>query len=443
MGLIVDKGVLHQAINESCKTINAQNQQLHQILSACDGLNGENLLTGQAWQAAKQQADVLSRQINDALAYNQAVLDDHRTLATLLDQYIDDDFISEDAVTQALDRLHQVDRAIETVRDLLPPVTRTLAGPAIDDLLAQDRRTAQWLQRKINRLHQFDQATSTLYGGDKVGADGNENGFKHHNPLNFLESDDGGLEDDSDKNYDLGSDWLDKQPKASDFKQGDYMSDCFLITTLQALADSGYDLRNGITAHKDKKGKVIYYTVLLYDNGKRVPVDVYYTYYMGTSGIASLWEAAIRQHFGQGALRGGQPNWAWKAITGRKPLKTNGNPGDEALNSKGSVDGTISVASTKPLFLHLPTDNDYTEDGAMLVSANDGTKLPGNGYRIAIAKQHAYEVVETKGDMVCLRNPWGKNYWYDKDGNWTPDNGETFWISKDDFNKAFNKVSQQ
>ncbi|WEV73980.1 T7SS effector LXG polymorphic toxin [Bifidobacterium sp. ESL0798] len=159
MGLIVDKGALHRAIDESCKTINAQNQQLRQILSACDGLNGENRLTGQAWQAAKQQADTLSWQINQALAYNQAVLDDHRTLATLLDQYIDDDFIAEDAVTQALDKLRQVDRAIEAVRDLLPPVTRNLVVPAINDLLAQDRRTGQWLQDKIDRLHQFDQAT--------------------------------------------------------------------------------------------------------------------------------------------------------------------------------------------------------------------------------------------------------------------------------------------
>ncbi|WEV73979.1 hypothetical protein OZX74_08905 [Bifidobacterium sp. ESL0798] len=45
--------------------------------------------------------------------------------------------------------------------------------------------------------------------------------------------------------------------------------------------------------------------------------------------------------------------------------------------------------------------------------------------------------------MVCLRNPWGKNYWYDQDGNSTEDAGELFWISKDDFNRAFREESQQ
>lgn len=46
MGLIVDKEALRQAVG---RTINAQNQQLRRISSACDGLNGESRLTGQAW----------------------------------------------------------------------------------------------------------------------------------------------------------------------------------------------------------------------------------------------------------------------------------------------------------------------------------------------------------------------------------------------------------
>ncbi|WEV58978.1 C2 family cysteine protease [Bifidobacterium sp. ESL0728] len=459
MGLIVDKGALHRAIDDSCKTINAQNQQLRQISSACDGLNGENQLTGQAWQAAKQQADTLGRQINDALAYNQAVLDDHRTLATLLDQYIDDDFIAEDAVTQALGCLHQVDQAIEAVRDLLPPITSNLVGPAINDLLDQDRRTGQWLQDKIDRLRQFDQATSTLYGGDKVGADGNKDWIYHHRAWQFLQDDDKDkkgvrTDDPQNRDYELPLNLLDgPQPTADDFDQGQ-IGDCWLISTLKAMADAGYDIRKGIKKTKDGK----HYIVTLFDNGTPVQVEVDYIYYNGAGGVAGLWEAAIRKQFGRGALNGGQPNWAWEAITGKKPLKVDVNDGSkdistQTLKSKGSKPttdegktgdkkGTISVADSKPSYTKKDGQTG-SKDNELVVSATDGTKLPGNGYRVGIEPKHAYEVVETKGDMICLRNPWGYNYWFDKDGDETSDNGEPFWISRTDFDKAFNAESQQ
>lgn len=255
-------------------------------------------------------------------------------------------------------------------------------------------------------------------------------------------------DDAKNRNYDLPSGLLEYgQPAAADFNQGG-IGDCWLISTLKAMADAGYDLRYGIWQGTNDEGKPCYF-VTLYDNGKPVQVEVDYVYRNGTQGVAALWEAAIRKQFGTSALKGGYPNWAWEAITGKKPLKVDGDPGDEALKSKGSKPtphesktgnkkGTISVASSIQAPLHWPWQQAEEYTGFISAKTNPAVS---ETQKIRIVYAHAYEVVDAKNGMIALRNPWG--YGNSADGNVSDGNDGVFWISESDFDRLFDKDSRQ
>lgn len=240
MGLTVDKKALLAAIDTSSRTIDQRDEQLRRTKKACAALSSETRLTGHGWQAAKEQAATLNLHIEQTLEYNRAVLNDHRTLASLLNEYIDDDFISEDAINQAQEHLRRIDNTIATAQSKLPHAVRTLTDPVINDLLDHNRHTQTWLQGKIKRLHQFDQATANLYGGsNKLGDSG---GLHKHQWWEFWEKekpDDPDMENETNK-ITPPPGLLKTDPLNADELTQGQISDCWLISTLAALMDSGY-----------------------------------------------------------------------------------------------------------------------------------------------------------------------------------------------------------
>lgn len=352
-----------------------------------------------------------------------------------------------------MDRLRQVDRAIEAVRSLLPPVTRTLAGPAIDDLLAQDRRTAQWLQRKIDRLHQFDQATSTLYGGDKVGGHGDAELIKFDK---YSDTDDNPIDW---KQVETG---LENDPLTpGEVHQGE-IGDCWLLSTINSLMeteDGRKWLRDGIRWDPSING----YRVRIYDNdGKPRYVPVVQVAGNGvTNGkkkqcIASLYEAAIWNFYGPGALNGNHPGSASWALTRTNAKETQHGtaslfglpiivpvPGHEiSVDATNNIarDGKVSVGGTKKRYTN--KDGFVNNYGEVSVTAYRNAGQPSAG-KISLVPSHAYEVVDARDGMICLRNPWGRNYWNSKaDGGEVDDtHGGLFWITNSDFDRLFNNES--
>lgn len=457
---------MHAALATSVRTITERDQRLEEAALACDRLANEGQLTGEAWQAVKRQAETTGQKISATLDYDRAILGDHAALSRMLDQYIEDDFIAEDAIVQAQDRLRQVGRIIEIAQELLPPVTRALLSPNLNNLLARDRKTNAWLQQKIDRLHEFDQATAGLYGGQNgYGDTGN---LHDHQWWQFWEHDDSSL----DWSETVESGIVANDPLVAGELRQSGIGDCWLLSTINAMIDAGMDdeLRAGIQDHTDEKPP--YYLVRIYDDGKPVWVKVSQVplngvgvmglsgnqymldrngnkWFNGGQSIASLYEAAIEDQFKNGALNGNNPDSAWEAITGRKPLKTGGDPGNEAMESQGSMptnverrigkgEGTISVAGSKPAPLCWPWQK--TEEYSGSIQAKISPEASGSG-TVEIVYNHAYEVVDARGGMVALRNPWGQGN--QADGKFSDQNNGVFWISKSDFDRMFDSESRQ
>lgn len=155
-----------------------------------------------------------------------------------------------------------------------------------------------------------------------------------------------------------------------------------------------------------------------------------------------MYEAAIENYFQGRALNGNYPDSAWEAITGKPAIHTyQQDATKETRKSKGSLDGTISVAGSKKIDYN---DNDnktpvYSPKitGTEYIQTKYGEKAIKQ--QMEIVPGHAYEVVDVRQDMICLRNPWGIGNGKDSDLS-DPYKG-AFWISKKDFDRLFNQVS--
>lgn len=212
------------------------------------------------------------------------------------------------------------------------------------------------------------------------------------------------------------------------------IGDCYLLASLMALmqTDEGDQLlRDNITWDPALNG----YWVTLYDDGD--PVRYFVDRAQaggarqdGAAGIASIYEAAMKEHLTFGDLtNGGWPVDTFPIITGHDADELTHDPGgDEAWDTDALRDklddGEQLVAST----------GSVDSDGAVQITVNrpdaSGALQPET---VDLHGPHSYAVAGVEPDgSVWVMNPWGA-------GNGA-DGGGAFLVSAADFNLYFNNV---
>lgn len=217
-----------------------------------------------------------------------------------------------------------------------------------------------------------------------------------------------------------------------DVSQGG-VGNCYLLASLMALmqSDAGDQiLRDNLRWDPDRDG----YWVTLYDDGEPVTYFVDRSLARGATenggpGVASIYEAALKEHLGFTDLNnGGWPVDTFPMITGLdaneyKPRWFLGmNDGAIRADLAGGHPGvasTTSIDSASPEFVTVGR------------TAPDGTVTTET---VEIVGPHAYALVSLEPDgSAWVMNPWGA-------GNGA-DGGGPFRVSADDFDRLFTNVA--
>ncbi|RAX19085.1 cysteine protease [Actinomyces sp. Z3] len=278
---------------------------------------------------------------------------------------------------------------------------------------------------------------------------------------------------------------LDGSEEWDDVHQG-RVGDCYLMATLQAYSwtdDGKQVLRENMRWDESKQA----FIVTLYDDGKKVEVEVDDVYTYGNSGydIISVYERAYGKHFGDEAIRdGGHPDdviavisgndsetvrtigWTWNLI----PQQQHGYTNEEWNAIEEAVeDGKPVIATTgggdfdngDQVTALADTNDDgviRSEDENEGVTVGEGRKSwrpdvePGaepdeeGQYRIVGGEYdepgertaHAYTVVAIDDETVTLYNPWGENHPAEDYSTPPGDLGDGYIrISREDYEKYF------
>ncbi|MCL2653823.1 MAG: hypothetical protein FWD63_08580 [Propionibacteriaceae bacterium] len=148
-------------------------------------------------------------------------------------------------------------------------------------------------------------------------------------------------------------------------------------------------------------------------------------------GIASLYEAAVQQQYGYDYLHGDNSvTHAAEIVSNESTTWYTSNLAARAVESNGSMDGTMSVALTP---------KSYTGGSDHIaVSATSSPSSFIAPREVSIYHDHFYEVVDIKNGMIGLRNPWGINNTADWEAQ---DASGVFYISQTDFDRAFSSLT--
>lgn len=206
------------------------------------------------------------------------------------------------------------------------------------------------------------------------------------------------------------------------------IGDCWLVSTINALMETEEGrqlLRDNVRWDPSAGG----YQVTVYDDSGD-PVTVLVTQIIdqgatvnGQPGIVALYEAAVMLNGGWGGLEGRLPWLGPTRIAGQDSntyVHIIASISDNAVESGGSANGGISLASTRPRF---PFGNPPQ------VAVTHDPNLPGLPDTVTILFNHVYEVVDIQNGMIGLRNPWGpKN---------SHDGGGVFYVTQQDFDNLF------
>lgn len=205
------------------------------------------------------------------------------------------------------------------------------------------------------------------------------------------------------------------------------LGDCWLIATIDALmetADGRTRLRAGIRWDAAARG----YRVRLHDRMGR-PRIVLVTRVLqgcaglddGGQGIVSLYEAAAYALYGWNGARSHLPSFGVRALTNTRTftrVRLAGRISHAAVKSGGSAGGGVCLAGTRPL---------WPWEAKRIVPAR---RMPSGGtFEVSVEPDHVYEIVDIRGGLIGLRNPWGP-------GN-TADGGGVFYVTRGVFDAAF------
>jgi hypothetical protein len=140
----------------------------------------------------------------------------------------------------------------------------------------------------------------------------------------------------------------------------------------------------------------------------------------------------MKKHGWEG-LDGNSGSFAYETITGRDATylgwdgQSDPSLAEQVLERPGSTSGVSDViAATShgafPGGGSLEVDA-WTWQGGRRTQIADGAEIVGN---------HLYEVVDTRGGLIGLRNPWGPG----NDAGWE----EVFYVTPEDFDRAYQGI---
>jgi hypothetical protein len=201
------------------------------------------------------------------------------------------------------------------------------------------------------------------------------------------------------------------------------IGDCWLLATYNRLLldDGERQLLRKNARYSDLEDG---YYVKIYD-AEGEPVEVFVdqvlpegvTVKNGDPGIISVYESAVAQVYGENHLDGDSFHEGIRIFTGQ-------------------TDGFKITASTNKKFEHILANNDVmyaasqaNHEYSLLVKAYKDSLFYDDYENIKIVPNHGYTVVGYQDDYIGLINPWGPDN--------PADGGGVFWVSKDDFKKAF------
>lgn len=217
-----------------------------------------------------------------------------------------------------------------------------------------------------------------------------------------------------------------------DVAQGN-IGDCFMLSSVGSLlsSDGGDEfIRDNVRWDADKEG----FWVTLYSDGEPKEVFVDYVFDNGArqgdwdwlvfSGdkpsIAALYEAAIREEYGNDFLDGGVPADAMEIITGREVDVVENS--DYSGMDPEQVDGLRDVLDDGG---QVVISSPRSGENQITVTAPDGSSR-----EIEVVNTHSYVVTRIDPDgSVWMQNPWGP-------GN-SADGGGEFRVSPDDVENLF------
>lgn len=163
MGLRFDRTGLTGWFEQSNRGLSRQDEAIEQGGKACDSLASDDNLTGQAWQAAKDDTTTnLHAALKRQLDANRRLEEANRRV-TAMAADMPADYIDEDGLDESIGQLKRAMNQAQDAADNGEPLLSYLTVHFVEGFCNMCQEAIDTLQRYIKALHEFDQQATAIY----------------------------------------------------------------------------------------------------------------------------------------------------------------------------------------------------------------------------------------------------------------------------------------